>query len=165
QPVEQDPVEQEVAALVNAPLPTPRPDYKPAAMPRTEKPEPTRERRRTEEPERKQAEKARPRAGNSGRNQSDARRGTAEGSTSGKAASRGQNGGQTRAGNAAISNYPGKVASRLRRSLRYPPQARRDRLRGEVHVSFTVNRSGGVASVRVARSSGSPVLDKAALET
>jgi protein TonB len=155
QPVEQDPVEQEVAALVNAPLPTPRPDYKPAAMPRAEKPE----------PKRNQAENVRPRSGNTGRNQADARRGTAEGSAAGKAASRGENGGQSRAGNAAVSNYPGKVASRLRRSLRYPPQARRDRLRGEVHVSFTVNQSGGVASVRLARSSGSPVLDKAALDT
>lgn len=159
EPVEEDPVAQEMAALVNVPLPTPRPDYEPAAMPRAEP------RRRTEEPQRQQTEKAQPRAGNGGRNQADTRRGTAEGSTAGKAASKGRNGGPSKAGNAAVSNYPGKVASRLRRSLRYPAAARRDRIRGEVHVSFTVTSSGSVGSVRIARSSGSPILDEAAIDT
>jgi periplasmic protein TonB len=53
----------------------------------------------------------------------------------------------------------------LRRSLRYPSQARRQRITGEVHVAFTVARDGGVSSVRVVRGSGHPVLDQAALET
>ncbi|MDN2568354.1 energy transducer TonB, partial [Aquibium sp. A9E412] len=70
-----------------------------------------------------------------------------------------------RSGNAAVSNYPGKVVAKLRRALRYPAEARRQRLRGEVQVAFTVSRDGGVAALRVARSSGSPVLDRAALDT
>ncbi|MDP3525329.1 MAG: TonB family protein [Hoeflea sp.] len=68
------------------------------------------------------------------------------------------------AGNAAVSNYPGKVASKLRRSLRYPQEARRQGIRGEVVVSFVVASNGGVSNVRIARSSGSPVLDGAAAE-
>ena len=64
-----------------------------------------------------------------------------------------------------MSNYPGTVYAKLRRSLRYPSEARRKRIRGEVHVRFTVSRSGGVGSIRVARSSGSSLLDNAALAT
>jgi periplasmic protein TonB len=69
------------------------------------------------------------------------------------------------AGNAAVSNYPGQVASRLRRSLRYPREAQRQGIRGEVHVRFTVNSGGGVGGISIARSSGSPVLDQAAIAT
>ena len=65
-------------------------------------------------------------------------------------------------GNAQVSNYPGKVASRLRRALRYPREASRDRLRGTTIVSFTVARNGSVSGIRVARSSGHAVLDAAA---
>ena len=65
-------------------------------------------------------------------------------------------------GNAKVSNYPGKIAARLRRALRYPREARRDRLRGTAVVSFTVSRSGSVSGVRLARSSGFAVLDAAA---
>ena len=68
----------------------------------------------------------------------------------------------TAAGNAAVSNYPGKVASKLRRSLRYPREAKRQRIRGEVVVSFVVTGNGGVSNIRIARSSGFPVLDEAA---
>lgn len=65
-------------------------------------------------------------------------------------------------GNAAVSNYPGKVASKLRRALRYPSQARRQRIRGDVVVSFVVKSNGGVSSIQIAKSSGFPVLDEAA---
>ncbi|MCB1418792.1 MAG: TonB family protein [Notoacmeibacter sp.] len=67
------------------------------------------------------------------------------------------------AGNADVSNYPGKIASRIRRSLKYPAEARAKRLRGQTVVSFVVSRSGAVSGVSVARSSGSPVLDNAAV--
>lgn len=69
------------------------------------------------------------------------------------------------AGNAARSNYPGLVRRKLGRSLRYPRSARRKGLAGEVTVGFTVQSSGAATGVRVVRSSGSPILDKAALET
>ena len=64
-----------------------------------------------------------------------------------------------------LSNYPGKVAAKLRRALRYPAEAKRQKLRGQVRVSFVVSAGGGVSSIRVVSSSGSPILDRAALET
>ena len=171
-PVEESrPVEEEVemAAIVNVPLPTPRPDYVPAAMRRPEPPkaEPKREAKAPPRQEQKKAETppAPPKnSGSGGRNQADARKGTAQGSAQGRAASEGGQG-RSSAGNAAVSNYPGKVSSKIRRALRYPAAAKRERLRGEVHVSFTVSRTGGLSAVRVARSSGSPILDKAAVES
>lgn len=140
----------ELALPEAAPRPTPRAEPAPRVA--------------EQAPPRREA--ARPAAGSGGRNQADARRGTAGGSASGTSASSAARGTATsQAGNAAISNYPGQVASRLRRALRYPAEARRQRLRGEVHVSFTVAGNGSVSAVSVARSSGSPVLDQAAVET
>ena len=104
-------------------------------------------------------------AGNGGGNQTDTLRGQADGQESGQAASKSKGGSTSAPGNAAVSNYPGKVASRLRRALRYPAAAKRQRLRGQVRVSFVVSASGAVSSVRVVSSSGSSVLDTAALET
>ncbi len=151
-----EPVEtsQQAEAVADVPIPTPRPDYTPPPEPRREE---TVERRKPAEPA----------AGNRGQSQAEARRGTAEGSTSGRAAAETQ-GNRTRnegASNAAVSNYPGKVAARLRKALRYPREAQRERLRGEVHVSFTISSSGGVGGIRVVRSSGHPVLDQAAIAT
>jgi protein TonB len=119
------------------------------------------------EQDEKVAEKAKlKKSGSGGQNQADTRRGQADGQEKGdsKQASRGgsKNG---QIGNASVSNYPGKVASKLRRSLRYPAEAKRQKLRGTVQVSFVVSASGGVGSVRVVSSSGSSVLDKAAVET
>ena len=103
-------------------------------------------------------------SGSGGSNQADARRGQADGRENGQAASKAKGGKNSAAGNAAISNYPGKVASKLRRALRYPAAAKRQRLRGQVRVSFVVAANGSVASIRVVSSSGSPLLDDAALE-
>jgi protein TonB len=66
---------------------------------------------------------------------------------------------------ATVSNYPGNVASTLRRALRYPLEAAGRRLKGEVLVAFTVLADGNVSRIRVVRSSGSPILDMAAVET
>ncbi len=153
-----EPVEdnEQVAALMRAPLPTPRPDYTPPA--------PRVERQRTEQPRREKPtqQAKRPAAGSQGNAQANARRGTERGAAQGRAASESA-GNQRRSaeGNAAVSNYPGQVARKLRRAVRSP----RGRDRGEVLVSFTVSRSGSVSGVRIARSSGSPNLDKAALDT
>ena len=174
QPVE---TEQTLAAIVNVPLPTPRPDHEPKAAeePRRKQVRPSREKaakpvektqRKAERPDRQEKKPARQRAGAGGRSDANARRGAADGSERGRTARSGKKAGSSReAGNAAVSNYPGQVVSRLRRNLRYPSQARRQRIRGEVHVRFTVSRSGSVAGVSIVRSSGSPVLDKAALDT
>ncbi|MCR4266221.1 energy transducer TonB, partial [Nitratireductor sp. ZSWI3] len=105
-------------------------------------------------------------AGSQGRDRQDARRGTASNrNTDGEATQGRQTARATRSGNAKVSNYPGKVVAKLRRSLRYPSAAKRERLRGEVQVRFTVARNGSVSGISVVRSSGSPVLDQAALET
>ncbi|WP_422372146.1 TonB family protein [Hoeflea sp.] len=144
-PVEK--VEEELAALRDIPVPSPRPRIDPKPEPRqtaAKKPKPA-------EPSRKR--KVAP--GNGGTQNADSSR-----SASGAEEPRKPN----RAGNAAVSNYPGKVASQLRRALRYPREARREGIKGTVVVSFTVSRNGSVGGVRIARSSGSALLDQAAGE-
>ena len=80
-------------------------------------------------------------------------------------ASRSQPGGQAQTtggsakvqGNAAASNYPGLVMRRIQRAKR------RADVRGEALVRFSITSGGGVASVSLARSSGSGKLDGIAL--
>jgi protein TonB len=143
-----------------APIPEPRPEAPKAEKPvkkiekkrATEKKEPAKPR------EQKSAEKRA--AGSGGNAKADARRGETDGQANGKTAARSKGGNRrSAAGNAAVSNYPGKIVSKLRRA------ARRQKLQGEVRVAFTVSASGSVGGVRVVRSSGSPALDNAAIET
>ncbi|SEQ60248.1 outer membrane transport energization protein TonB [Devosia sp. YR412] len=47
----------------------------------------------------------------------------------------------------------------------YPQQAQNDGIEGSVDVSFSVSASGQLGSIRISRSSGSGVLDQAALDT
>lgn len=149
-----------IARLEDVPLPTPRPQYTPPP------PRQARAERPAERQPQRQQQRPRQQAGSGGNAQADARRGAADGQRAGQSAQASGQGRQANAaGNAAVSNYPGQVATRLRRSLRYPAEARRQRLRGEVHVAFTVTGNGGVSGVRIARSSGHPVLDRAAIET
>lgn len=111
----------------------------------------------------KTAEKAEPRqkpSGNGGNNQTNTRRGQADGQENGdsRQASRGgsKNG---QVGNASVSNYPGKVRSKLARVAR----SVRAKGRGEVVVAFAVGSNGNVRGARVARSSGDASVDQAAL--
>lgn len=67
-------------------------------------------------------------------------------------------------GNAAVSSYPGKVAAKLRRALKYPRSAVSGSRSGEAQVAFTVLADGTATSIRLVSSSGSPVLDQAALD-
>lgn len=150
---------EEMPELAEAPVPTPRPEYTPPPEP-VEKPKRVaRETPKAEKPHKvahAPASKTRREtsAGHGGQARADARAGASGG------------GGQARqAGNAAVSNYPGQVTRKLRRALRYPREAGRQRLRGEVAVSFVVSRDGNAGSIRVVKSSGSPILDNAALET
>jgi periplasmic protein TonB len=162
---EAEPPGHPLLALEDIPLPMMRPDYKPAPKPKkSEAPSQPRKTSQTAEESKAGKQEART-SGSGGRNSADAKKGDAAGrAEDGSAQSAGKRT-NTAAGNAAVSNYPGKVVSKLRRSLRYPAEARRKRLRGEAHVQFTVTRDGGVSGVRVVRSSGSPVLDQAALDT
>lgn len=113
----------------------------------------------------KKAEKApakQAKTGSGGQNESDARRGVADGQADGKTARKSQ-GGKSGVGNASVSNYPGKVVAKLRRALRGISSSARAKARNDVQVSFTVDAGGGVGGIRIARSSGSPELDAAAL--
>ncbi|MEM6589423.1 MAG: TonB family protein [Pseudomonadota bacterium] len=64
----------------------------------------------------------------------------------------------TQTGNAAVSNYPGKVMRRLSRVSKP-----RGVGRGTTVVAFRVSSSGGLSGASIARSSGNPNLDQAAL--
>ena len=66
-------------------------------------------------------------------------------------------------GNAITSNYKGRLVSHLRRYKHYPLNAREQKITGSPRVSFTINASGRVVRARIAKSSGSSILDKAAL--
>jgi protein TonB len=155
------PAEEEPQLAEHAPLPTPRPESAEKPIEKAEK--------RTPEPERKKPVRTagRPSApGSGGRDGADAKRGVTEGRANGRAASSNNNTREaSAAGNAAVSNYPGKVVAKLRRALRYPSEARSRRLNGVVQVRFVVGSSGDVGSVGLASSSGSPILDDAALAT
>lgn len=108
------------------------------------------------------------RKGNTGNNKQSGKAGRADGGKTGTARSAGnkeKGGKKGTAGNANVSNYPGIVRRKLRRALRYPKKARSRKIRGTTVVRFSVTGSGGIANLRVARSSGSKVLDDAALAT
>lgn len=91
-----------------------------------------------------------------------ARQNTRAGEASGKATAKARasgNGGQKQAaGNAAASNYPGEVMRRLSRAGKPRVNAR-----GTAVIAFSIAASGGIASVSLARSSGSATLDQAAV--
>lgn len=165
QPIEKpaetvEPLEEPAVKQVALPLP-PAPREKRKVVKPAKEPA----RKTKQEPVRRKAKRPPASSGGAGNADRDARRGSdaaqASNGSAGESATR--NSGAP--GNAAVSNYPGLVASKLRRSLRYPAQARRRHLRGEVHVSFIVSRKGAARSIRIARSSGSEILDSAALET
>ena len=159
-PAEIQPAENEPQLAEHAPLPTSRPEKLEQPVEKAEK--------RAPEPERKKPVRAAKASapGSGGHDSSDAKRGVTEGRADGRAASSNNNAREaSAAGNAAVSNYPGKVVAKLRRALRYPSEARSRRLNGVVQVRFVVGSSGDVGSVGLASSSGSPILDKAALAT
>jgi protein TonB len=93
-------------------------------------------------------------AGNRGQNQADA---------AAAPASAGQNGSVGGGGSADTASWERQVSRRLASALRYPRAANGQR--GEVVVRFTVRSQGDVSALQVARSSGNPLLDQAALET
>ena len=149
--------EPEIALPDTIPLPVPRPET-PQAKAATSKPAAPQKPRAVQT--KKESETRRTASRPSGAGDGGKQRATTSKSSSGSVAAKRT----TAAGNAAVSNYPGKVASKLRRALRYPRDAKRQGVRGDVVVSFVVASNGGVSNVRIARSSGSPVLDGAATE-
>lgn len=138
-----------------------------------EKPEPEKIEKKVEKPEPKKEpvknkKIARSKAGERGEQANTQTRGQADGAENATAsvATGARQGSVAReAGNAAVDNYKGKVQRKLTRATRYPAEAKRQGLRGVAHVRFTVTSNGGLAGVSLAKSSGSPILDQAALDT
>lgn len=110
----------------------------------------------------KKAEKL-AKAGSGGQGRSDARRGVADGETTGTRADKAGKGKGSAAGNAAVTNYPGKVRQKISRAASRISRRDRAAAKSDVTVSFTVTASGGLGGVSVARSSGSAALDQAAV--
>jgi periplasmic protein TonB len=93
---------------------------------------------------------------------------TSKNGAGGKSNQTAQEGGSQRrgkseaAGNADVTNYPAKVYRKLLRSVRVPRgggRARRDAV-----VRFTIQKSGSVTGIKLARSSGSKAFDQAVLK-
>ncbi|PIE12791.1 MAG: hypothetical protein CSA68_12205 [Rhodobacterales bacterium] len=86
-------------------------------------------------------------------------RGQADGSANATATRSSKAGNRSsRAGNAAVSNYPGKVMRKIQRTRKERAPAR-----GKAVVGFRVSASGAASSVRIVRSSGSAAVDRIAL--
>ncbi|MDP9813284.1 protein TonB [Rhizobium tibeticum] len=109
--------------------------------------------------------KAKPSAGSGGENKQDSKKGSVEGT---ETATSNQNsrgsGSRGGAGSAAIANYPGKVQSRIRRSVRVPSQYKRMSTSMSVRVRLTIGASGDLSGLSLAHSSGIPELDQAVVE-
>jgi TonB family protein len=67
----------------------------------------------------------------------------------------------TSAPSAAVG-WKQSLVTHVAKQQRYPAEARGRQ--GVVNIAFTLNRQGGVANSRIAKSSGSPVLDAEALD-
>lgn len=61
------------------------------------------------------------------------------------------------------ARYKAMLLAAIERKKYYPNRARRQRIEGEVRVAFTILADGALSEIRLAQSSGSKVLDKAAL--
>jgi periplasmic protein TonB len=62
-----------------------------------------------------------------------------------------------------IERYLGLIRSRVQALIEYPQQARLRRQQGTVTVSFSINNEGRADDIEVLNSSGSPLLDQAAV--
>ncbi len=151
--------EVEIAAV---PVPEIKPEIEPEEeikpVPEVKKEEPVKKVER-----KKPKEKPVKKAGEKGKAKQNATRGEVDGSADVKSAAVGgqKKGNSSSAGNAAVSNYPGKVRNKINRAKKRVSGGER----GSVVVSFTVSSGGQASGIRVARSSGSAALDRAALDS
>lgn len=63
----------------------------------------------------------------------------------------------------AVPNWKSALVARLERAKRYPPEAQARGEHGVAQLAFSVDRTGGVHTPRIVRSSGSRLLDAATL--
>lgn len=113
-------------------------------------------------PEQKPKPKQKPVSGQkAGNSTADSKAGSQKGKASAKAVPRGNNASKSKSrntGNAAASNYPGKVYSKIARTRQKNAGGR-----GVAHVSFQVTSSGKATGVALSRSSGNARVDRAAV--
>lgn len=130
----------------------------PQAAEKPAKPKETRTAAKGENKAQRRAQKG----GNGGKGKANAAKGVTNGRQDGTGLNKGK-GGKSGSGNAAVSNYPGKVTAKLRRAARGISRSVRRQAKNDVQVGFTISAGGGVSGVRITRSSGSPELDQMAL--
>lgn len=153
-PVPEPEVEVQTATAAS-PRPARRPDPNaPAPTPQRAQPQP----QRAAAPQTQTQSNQQGTSAVAGNSDINARRGTADGTASGTGTSGGSGSGGA-PGNAAVTNYPGQVMQRIQRT-----RQARVAGRGTAVVSFTVGANGQLAGVQIQRSSGSGVIDAAALE-
>ena len=133
----------------------PEPAAKPAPDPAPKAAEKPAEKKAAPKPATAKPEKPAPR-GNADR---DARKGAATGTESGKGAVAKGAGG----GGAGATLSPARYGAAVIQRIRKTPQ-KRGSGRGTARVGFEIGASGGLAAVRILRSSGSASLDAAALD-
>jgi protein TonB len=64
-----------------------------------------------------------------------------------------------------LADLLAQIRRRIEAAKRYPEEARREGIQGNVYVRFRVGEDGQVDALEVARSSGSRLLDEASLAT
>jgi protein TonB len=167
EPITSEPVEELAVASSEVEIAAvPVPEIKPEIVPEEEiKPIPE---VKAEEPVKK-VERKKPKqkpvkkAGEKGKAKRNASKGEVDGSADVKTAAVGgqKKGNSSAAGNAAVTNYSGKVRNKINRAKRRVSGGDR----GSVVVSFVVGSGGQASGIRVARSSGFPSLDQAAVDS
>lgn len=65
---------------------------------------------------------------------------------------------------AVIRDYGAKVRALIERRKKYPERARRLGIQGEVNLEFAISAEGRLIDSKVSRSSGSDIIDEAALQ-
>lgn len=156
----------EITATV-APVETVVPEEKPEPEEVVKRePEKRPEPKKKPEKEKPQKKPVRKKAGDAGKQAESVTKGQADGVENAvTSANSGKKGKVAQAfGDAAESNYKGKVRLKVQRHFRYPKSANRAGVTGIVTVSFTISAGGSVSGVRIVKGSGSPVLDGAALD-
>lgn len=163
-PAEEMPTLQVAEAAVTAsvaPVETVVPEEKP------ENEEPNKEKVEKPEPKKEPVKKkkvTRKKTGDKGEQAQSQVKGKLDGDLNGTSASATGKSSSSQVGNANMSSYDGKVRAKINRRYKIPSEARRQGISGTTMIGFTVSADGGVSRLRVAGSSGSSVLDSAALE-
>lgn len=146
----------ETAEIPPEPETVPIPDPKPVAEKPVQKPKPVEKK--------PPPKKTVVRAGSQGENKQDSRRGASDGTESASDQNSRSAGNRSGSGSAAVANYPGKVQSKIRRSIRVPNEYKRMNAAMTVRIRLSIDGSGSLSGLSVARSSGIPELDQAVVD-